>query len=155
MLVGPDVLSQTSQGLLSGFLLLQFSNFSWSLGSILQRRLPREAHSVVTGAIQQFSAGIAFLIPALLLQLGPIHFSWRGLGALCYLVVFGSIVGYSAYIYALDRLPVSLLSIFTYINPVIAVGLGWLVYREPFGFREAAAMLVIFLGVWSVKRFGR
>ena len=155
LLVGPDVLGHASQGLLSGFLLLQFSNFSWSLGSILQRRLPRDAHSVVTGAIQQFSAGLAFLLPALVTHQAPIHFSWRSVGALCYLIVFGSIIGYSAYIYALDRLPVSVVSIFTYINPVIAVALGWLVYWEPFGFREAGAMGVIFLGVWLVKRWGK
>jgi drug/metabolite transporter (DMT)-like permease len=155
LLVGPDVLGHASQGLLSGFLLLQFSNFSWSLGSILQRRLPRDANSVVTGAIQQFSAGLAFLLPALVTHQAPIHFSWRSVGALCYLIVFGSIIGYSAYIYALDRLPVSVVSIFTYINPVIAVALGWLVYREPFGFREAGAMGVIFLGVWLVKRWGK
>ena len=70
-----------------------------------------------------------------------------------YLVVFGSIVGYSAYVYALDRLPVAIASVYTYVNVVVAMALGWLVYREPFGWREAAAMLVIFAGVWVVKRY--
>ena len=71
------------------------------------------------------------------------------------LVVFGSIVGYSAYAYALDKLPVAVVSIYPYVNSVVAVALGWLFYREPFGWHEAVAMVVIFTGVALVKRFAR
>jgi len=60
-------------------------------------------------------------------------------------------LGFSAYTYALDHLPVAIVSLYSYINPVVAVWLGWLVYREPFGVQEAAAMAVIFLGVSLVK----
>jgi len=80
-----------------------------------------------------------------------IAWSVRGVSALFYLVIFGSIVGYSAYAYALDRLPVAVVSIYPYVNSLVAVALGWLFYREPFGTREAAAMLVIFTGVAVVK----
>jgi drug/metabolite transporter (DMT)-like permease len=73
--------------------------------------------------------------------------------ALLYLVCFGSIVGYSAYACALDRLPVAILSVYPYVNATVAVGLGWLFYREPFGVREAVAMIVIFAGVAVVKRY--
>ena len=73
--------------------------------------------------------------------------------ALLYLVCFGSIVGYSAYAYALDRLPVAILSVYPYVNAIVAVGLGWLFYRERFGVREALAMVVIFAGVAVVKRY--
>jgi drug/metabolite transporter (DMT)-like permease len=72
-----------------------------------------------------------------------------------YLATFGSIVSYSAYLYVLEKLPVSIVSTYTYINPVVAVTLGWWFYREPFGWREAGAMTVIFLGVWLVKRAAR
>ena len=58
--------------------------------------------------------------------------------------MFGSIVGYSAYSFALDRLPVSVASIYNYINPVIAVFLGWIFFREHFGLQEVIAMLIIF-----------
>jgi len=83
---------------------------------------------------------------------GQFHLSARGVGAVAYLVVFGSIVGYSSYVYALEHLPVAVLSIYNYINPVVAVILGWLVYRESFGSRELIAMLIIFAGVAMVKR---
>ena len=64
----------------------------------------------------------------------------------------GGIVGYGCYMTALSRLPLAIVSIYTYVNPVVAVFLGWLAYREPFGWREALAMAVIFLGVWMVRR---
>lgn len=154
MLVGPGALKDgLSGGMLQGFLLLQLGSCSWTLGSLLQRRRPGRAHPIVAGAVQQFAVGIAFLPVALIWPGGEIHWSTRGVGALLYLVFFGSIVGYSAYVVALDRLPVALVSLYNYVNPVVAVILGFLVYREPFGRREAVAMLVIFLGVALVRRF--
>jgi len=153
LLVGPDVWVQGFQGnVWKGFLILQLGTASWCSGSIVQRRLPTKANAIVSGAIQQLAAGLAFLPPALVANEHPIAWSSRGVGALLYLVIFGSIVGYSAYIYALERLPVALVSIYTYVNPVVAVILGWIVYREPFGRREALAMGAIFLGVAVVKR---
>jgi drug/metabolite transporter (DMT)-like permease len=139
--------------LLAGFLILQVGSISWTVGSLYQRRQPIKAHPVIIGAVQQMAAGLSFLAPALLVPHGPIHWSGRGIAALLYLVTFGSIVGYSAYVYSLDRLPVSVVSIYPYMNAVVAVSLGWLFYREPFGARQTLAMLVIFLGVWLVKRF--
>jgi drug/metabolite transporter (DMT)-like permease len=105
--------------------------------------------------VQQLAAGLAFVPLTLVVPESPIHWTTRGVIALLYLVVFGSIVGYSAYIYALDKLPVPVVSIYTYVNPVVAVSLGWLFYREPFGQRELIAMLVIFAGVALVKKFSQ
>ena len=74
------------------------------------------------------------------------------MGAIVYLAIFGGIVGYSCYALALSRLPLAIVSIYTYINPVVAVFLCWWVYRERFGLREAGAMAVIFAGVAMVRR---
>jgi drug/metabolite transporter (DMT)-like permease len=136
---------------LVGFLLLQIGMISWSFGSIYQRRQQVEAHPIVIGAVQQVSSGLAVLPLALFASSHHIAWSVRGVSALFYLVIFGSIIGYSAYAYALDGLPVAVVSIYPYVNSVVAVALGWLFYREPFGSREAAAMLVIFTGVALVK----
>jgi drug/metabolite transporter (DMT)-like permease len=142
-------------GLLSGFLILQLGMAGWSFGSIYQRRQVSGVHSIVIGAVQQLAAGLAFLPLVLLFPEHPVHWSLRGVAAILYLVVFGSIVGYSSYIYALDRLPVAIVSVYPYVNSVVAVTLGWLFYREPFGLREAAAMAIIFTGVALVKRYSR
>ena len=124
---------------------------AWSGGSLYQRRQRADAHPIVVGAVQQLFSGLAVL--PLAIVSGNHHVAWsaRGVAALFYLVTFGSIVGYSAYAYALDRLPVAVVSVYPYVNSVVAVALGWLFYREPFGVRAAAAMLVIFAGVGLVK----
>ena len=156
LLFTPDLHTHTfNTGLLSGFLVLQLRMAGWSFGSIYQRRQPGPAHPIVVGAVQQLAAGLAFLPLALIFPEHPVHWTARGVTAILYLVVFGSIVGYSAYIFALDRLPVAIVSIYPYINSMVAVTLGWLFYREPFGMREAAAMLIIFAGVALVKRYSR
>ena len=141
--------------ILSGFLVLQLACAGWALGSIAQRRTVAVAHPMIGGAVQQLATGLVCAVPALLVKGHPVHWSTRGMGALVYLVIFGSIVGYSAYIYALTSLPVAIVSVYSYINPVVAVMLGWLFYREAFGPPEAMAMMVIFLGVAIVKRYGR
>lgn len=140
--------------LVSGFLILQLGMAGWSFGSMYQRRRGGKVHPVVAGAVQQLAAGLAFVPLALIVPERPVDWHFRGVAALVYLVVFGSIVGYSAYAYALDRLPVAIVSIYPYVNAVVAVALGWLVYREPFGLKEAVAMAVIFAGVAVVKRYG-
>ena len=154
LLVGPDAMREGFGGpLLRGFLLLQLGCAGWALGSILQRRHHTRAHPVISGAVQQLATGLAFAVPALLAKPHPSTWSTRSIGAMAYLVTFGSIVGYSAYIFVLDRLPVSVVSIYNYVNPIIAVFLGWIFFRERFGMQEVAAMLVIFAGVALVKRY--
>ncbi len=154
LLVSGDLSTASAGGsLLAGFLLLQFGNACWAFGSIFHLRQPTEAHPIVSGAVQQLAAGLALVPVALLFPQHPIVPTFRGVTALLYLVVFGSIVGYSAYIYALSHLPVAVVSIYPYVNPVVAVILGWLFYREAFGLREAAAMGVIFAGVAIVKHY--
>jgi drug/metabolite transporter (DMT)-like permease len=156
LLVAPEVIEEGFSGpLLRGFLLLQLGCAGWALGSILQRRHQTKAHPVVSGAIQQLATGLAFAVPALFAKPLPSAWSTRSIGAVGYLVVFGSIVGYSAYIFVLGRLPVSVISIYNYINPIIAVFLGWIFFREHFGPQEVIAMLIIFAGVALVKRYSQ
>ena len=71
--------------------------------------------------------------------------------ALAYLVVFGSLIGFSAFVYSVAKLRIAVVSIYTFVNPVVAVFLGWYFYREPFGYREVIAMLVIFTGIGLVR----
>jgi drug/metabolite transporter (DMT)-like permease len=156
LLFTPDSGPHTiDRNLLHGFLILQLGMAGWSFGSIYQRRKAGKAHPIIAGGVQQLAAGLILAPFALAIPEHPIHWSVRGVSALFYLVVFGSLVGYSAYAYALDRLPVAIVSVYPYVNAVVAVGLGWLFYREPFGWREAIAMTIIFASVAVVKRFSR
>jgi drug/metabolite transporter (DMT)-like permease len=158
LLIAPDAWTALTQHTLAsggavvlGFLLLQLSGASWALGSLLQRNRRSRTHPFVIGGVQQLSTGLALLIPSIF-QLPSAHWTARGMGAIVYLAIFGGIVGYSCYALVISRLPLAIASIYTYINPVVAVFLGWWVYRERFGLREAGAMAVIFAGVAMVRR---
>ncbi len=153
LLVARGASSHLSSGLaLRGFLVLQLGCCGWAIGSIAQRRYATRAHPVVSGAVQQLATGLFFILPAVLFHNAPAAVTARSFGAIGYLVVFGSIVGYSGYIYALDKLPVSVVSLYTYVNPIVALALGWLFYREPVGWLELLALAIIFAGVAIVKR---
>lgn len=152
LLVAPNGLNTSfSASLINGFLVLQLGCFLWCLGSILHKRSASRAHPIVSGAVQELGTGLAFLLPALLVPQHPIHWNARSTWALAYLVIFGSIVGYSAFLYALENLPIAIVTTYNYVNPVVAMALGWLFYREPFGRSEFIAMLIIFAGVAIVK----
>jgi drug/metabolite transporter (DMT)-like permease len=154
LLMAPQAMNvHAGERLWPAFLLLQLANFSWCFGSLRQLRLPTKAGPIVNGAVQQLAAGLACLPFALFHSGPPMVWQPRAFTAALYLVIFGSIVGYSAYVYAMANLPVALVSLYTYVNPIVAVFLGWLFYREPFGRIELAGMAVVFLGVAIVKRY--
>ena len=71
--------------------------------------------------------------------------------AFIYLIVFGALIGYVCYIYALSKLPSSLVSVYAYINPVIAVWLGWLILNEEVTLTTILATAIILCGVWLVR----
>lgn len=154
LLVAPDLGPHAmGHSLLNGFLILQVGMAAWSFGSIYQRRKAGKAHSIVAGGVQQLAAGLILAPFALLIPQHPLHWGTRGLLALLYLVCFGSLVGFSSYSYALHHLPVAIVSIYPYVNAVVAVFLGWLFYRETFGLREGVSMAIIFASVAAVKHF--
>ncbi len=154
-LVSPAIVGfRANPAVFGAFALLQLGCAGWAIGSIAQRKTTSRAHPFISGAVQQLATGIVYSIPALI-HPAPMHVTAKGVGAVIYLMFFGSIIGYSAYSFAMDRLPVAIASIYTYVNPIVAVILGWAVYREPVGWREAVGMVVIFVGVAMVKRAGR
>ncbi len=135
----------------SGFLLLQISAAGWVLGSLLQKRVKVSALPFVIGAVQQLAAGLVMFVPAALLEKLPSSISLRSEWAVIYLVFFGSIIGFTSFIYSMTHLPVPIVSIYTFVNPVVAILLGWAFFREPFGIRELIAMLIIFGGIALVR----
>ena len=153
LLVGPQLFGGEVDGrYLMGVAVIQVGCLFWQAGSVYAKRRPTGVSPLMGSAVQMLWAGLALtLVGTLAGEWGGMRFGWRGAGALLYLVVFGSIVAYSAYMYAIQKLPLSLVSTYSYVNPLVALGLGWLVLSEPLGWREAGAALVILLGVALVK----
>jgi drug/metabolite transporter (DMT)-like permease len=133
VLVWPEFRAGGSLGLmpLIASLSLVLGSLSWSVGSVLSRRWDHGGDPFVAGGWEITAAGIVNLVIALATG-EPRRVVWtaHGIEAILYLVVFGSWVGYTAYIYLLKHAPTSKVSTYAYVNPVIAVFLGWLVLHE-------------------------
>ncbi len=153
LLVVPDALKQGFGGVVVvSFIVLQIGCAGFALGSVLERRHNTTTHPIINGAVQELATGVVFLIPALFLQ-QPVKWDVKGLLAILYLILIGGVVGYSAFLYSMKHLPVSLVSVYTYVNPVVAVIIGSLIYKESFRPLDILAMLIVFAGVIVVKRY--
>ena len=133
MLIWPKLMASSSIGRreLWWSLAVQACSFSWALGSVLSKKWQTAADPFSATAWQVTFAGAGNLIFALLFEkLSAVTWTGRGIGAILYLVVCGSWIGYTAYIWLLQHVPTSKVSTYAYVNPVVAVFLGWLVLHE-------------------------
>jgi drug/metabolite transporter (DMT)-like permease len=153
LLVGPGAASGSHDGgidlLGAGVLLL--ASFSWAWGSITSRRLPLPRSPVLTTAMEMLAGGV-LLLAASLVAGEPARFDLqavtaRSLLSFGYLIVFGSFVGFTAYIWLLRVASPALVGTYAYVNPVVAVLLGWAFAGEPLGARTLVAAAVIVAGV--------
>jgi drug/metabolite transporter (DMT)-like permease len=121
-----------------------------ALGSFLAGRLRLPANAFLGTAIEMLSAGLLMVVVGLAAGEGGDGFgsvSAKSVGALAYLVVVGSVLGYTAFVWLLQNAPVSLVATYAYVNPVVAVLLGWAVLSEPLTATTIVASLVILSSV--------
>lgn len=135
---------------LRGPIALTCASVSWSLGSVYGKRHPTDTSPYVGAAIQMIVGGGAVtLLGTALGEWSRWHLTAKGAGAIAYLVVVGSILGYSAYMYALRHASPTIVGTYAYVNPVIAVLLGWLILAEPVTARTFLAIaLTLGAVVW-------
>jgi drug/metabolite transporter (DMT)-like permease len=136
-----------ASGGLGSILLVLFASASWGLGSVLSHRLALPANALVAAAIEMIAGGVVLLAAAAGTgELASVQWSAVPAGswvALAYLIGPGSILAFSAYGYALSRLPVSTVSTYAYVNPVVAVLAGVLVLGEHLSWRETAGAALV------------
>jgi drug/metabolite transporter (DMT)-like permease len=155
VLVWPDLQFDNTQGarFVLGLLALQVACLGWAIGSSYSKRHPHGESVIGATAVQMIFGGLIMLVVGTLGgEWGRVSLHGRGIAALAYLTVAGSIAGFVSYIYALQYLPVSTVSIYAYINPLIAVILGALLLGEPFSARTVVSMAIVFVGVALVKQ---
>jgi drug/metabolite transporter (DMT)-like permease len=158
VLVWPDLTlgAAGGRGFLAGVIALQIASIGWSLGSAYSRRHARTDNVLGTTAYQMLAGGLIMTAAGTFLGEWPhLHFTTRTAIALVYLSTIGAVGGFVAYTYALRHLPVSFVSLYAYINPVIAVALGVLLLHESFDSRMAVAAALVFAGVAVVRWTGR
>lgn len=140
---------------LIAFFVLVVGSVSWATGSLYAKYASINASTSMKAAIQMIAAGtVSFLVSLLSGEIS--HFHWQQVStesilAVLYLVSFGSLIGYMSFIFLMSVRPPSLVGTYAYVNPIVAVFLGWLILSEPIGFRELIALVIIVTGVIIVN----
>lgn len=140
----------------TGVLLVVVAAMAWALGSFFSSRLPMPGDAVTTTGIQALSGGLVLLPVGVALSgnepLDPGDWSSRSLIGLAYLIVFGSIIGYTAYVWLLGNVPLGMVATYAYVNPLVAITLGVVFLHETITWRIAAGAAVILSSVAVVIR---
>jgi len=153
VLVWPELMaSGTGNGFVFGIIALQLACFGWALGTSFSKRHGSGLNPLASSAMQMIFGGLILTaIGTATGEWSQLAFTTRTAAAMIYLVLFGSIVGYSAYVYALRHLPLSTVSLYAYVNPIIAVILGAVLLSEPFNARVIAAAAMVLTGIAVVR----
>jgi len=137
---------------LKGIILLLCGPLLWAVGSIYSKSFKASGSLLANIGIQMLAGGL--LLTLIGLSLGEaqgLSLTIKGIGTLIYLTLFGSIVGYSCYIYILQKWPAAKAGTYAYINPPVAVLLGTLVLNEPFTIQIILSSFIILTGVFLVQ----
>ncbi len=158
LLIGStEVGAQSREGLLGGLVVLGAS-VSWAAGSVYARKARLPSSPFLATAMQMLAGGLALALLAVLAgEGGEIQvsaFSMKSILALVYLIVFGALIAFTAYIWLLGVSTLARVSTYAYVNPAVAVLLGWLLADERLDARAAIAVLIILSAVVLVTLKG-
>jgi drug/metabolite transporter (DMT)-like permease len=136
-----------------GIVLIFIAMISWAAGSVWLKMKNAEGNIFLNASLQMFFGGL-WLIPFSLMFDNYATVSWSAEAAfsLSYLIVFGSIIAYACYSYTLRKLPMTIVSLYAYVNPVVAVILGWLILNEKLNLLIGVAIAITIAGIYVVNR---
>lgn len=142
----------TNPAVLLSLAFLLLGNLTWSYGTVYSKNIVWNTPFMFAAGLQMFFAGILLSVTGLATgESAAFHPDVNGWIALLYLAIVGSVLSYGAYLYALRHLPSTVVSLYAYINPVIAVLFGYLLLHEKFGFYTLLAMVITIAGVYLVN----
>jgi len=151
LLVGPDALRGGARSNAIGALVLVLASLSWAAGSLYTKLAPKATSRTMATVTQMLLGGLALFAAAVVAgepaRLDLAHASSSSLIAFLYLLTFGSLIGFTAYVYLLAHTTAAKASTYAYVNPVVAVLLGWAIGHEPVTSRTVLAAAVILGGV--------
>jgi len=135
-----------------GALVIQGGCIAWQYGTVRGKYALASMPPLMSSALQMLFGGVVVSMAGLLLgELPHFHVTPKTLGALAYLAIFGSVLAYTSYVYAARHLRTTTLSLYAYVNPLVAVILGWFFLREQLTWVSIAAMVIILTGVALVQ----
>jgi len=138
-----------------GALAIQLGSIAWQYGTLRGKFNLPQVSPWMSSAFQMIIGGL--VVGAVGLSIGEGHrLTWTrdGILGLAYLTTFGSLLAYTAYVYAMKKLPMTNMSMYAYINPLVAVVLGWLILHEHLTWVSIVAMCIILAGVALVQSGG-
>jgi drug/metabolite transporter (DMT)-like permease len=154
LLIGPDHILEGRGFSVTGILALMLATLSWAAGSLYSRRASMPPSPFMATAAEMLTGGVLLLLFSAVLgepsRLDPAAVTGKSLIALTYLLIFGSLVGFTAYVWLLRVTTPARVSTYAYVNPVIAVVLGWTLGGEEMSGRMVIAALIIVAGVFLI-----
>lgn len=126
-------------------------SLSWAWGSLWSRRVRMPASPLASTGVGMLAGGaFLFAVSGVVgewARFDPARVTWSSVAALAYLAVFGSVVGFSAYLYLLRYVPPALVATYAFVNPIVAMALGWLFAGETLSARSLAAGALVVVAV--------
>jgi drug/metabolite transporter (DMT)-like permease len=153
MIFGENLHEFSNGEYLLSIILIFTAAVCWAGASIWIKKKNTTTNPFLNAGLQMFFGGV-WLIPLTLLfdDLSTVQWSGEAAWSLVYLTLIGSIVAYTCFSYALRKLPMTIVSMYAYINPIVAVMLGWLFLDEKLNFKIAVAILITIAGIYIVNR---
>jgi drug/metabolite transporter (DMT)-like permease len=153
LIFGEHMSQFSNREYLIGIVLTFTAAVSWAAGSIWIKKKNTESNPFVNAGMQMFFGGV-WLWPLTFIfdDLHAVSWSPEAAYAMLYLTVFGSIVAYASYSFALRKLPMTIVSLYAYVNPLVAVLLGWLILDEKLNLQIGIAFMLTIAGIYVVNR---
>jgi drug/metabolite transporter (DMT)-like permease len=153
MIFGEHLSEFSNSNYTKGIALTFAANLCWAIGSIYIKKKNQNSNPFLNAGLQMLFGGL-FLIPFSLVldDYSKIQWNKEVIGSLIYMIMIGSVAAYACYSYAIKKLPMTLVSLYAYINPIVAVILGWLILNEKLNFQIALAIAVTVAGIYLVNR---
>jgi drug/metabolite transporter (DMT)-like permease len=140
-------------GYVWGIVVIFIANMGWAYGSIRMKKKNQQSNAVLNAGLQMLFGGL-FLVPVSLIFEDYSNLQWTtdATYSLIYLILFGSVAAYACYSYAVKKLPMTIVTLYAYINPIVAMILGALILGEKFNVRMGIAMVVTIAGIYIVNK---
>lgn len=137
---------------LKGLVVLMFASLFWAAGSVYSKVIKFKGHIFANIGTQMLAGGVGLVLVSLIKgEFAALHFTQNSVLALLYLIVFGSFVGYSCYIYILQKWPAAKAGTYAYVNPIVAIILGALLLKEQINISVVISMIIVIIGIVLVQ----
>jgi drug/metabolite transporter (DMT)-like permease len=153
MIFGEHIADFSNTQYLIGIILTFAAVVSWAGGSIWIKKKNTDSNPFVNAGLQMFFGGVwCFPLSLAFDDLTTVTWTTEAAYSLVYLIIFGSIIAYASYSYALRKLPMTIVSLYAYVNPLVAILLGWVVLSEKLNMKIILAFILTAAGIYIVNK---